>query len=220
MRSMRISARGAAAVALIAITTAAVAVAMCPTAATATSLYAAGAAQSGFSGMYCDYKARQVGDLLTIMVTEVSYAQNRTDTQTQKGIGANLSPDGAVFDFLKAVKLDAGAGLNLGNSSKGGTTTSRSGKLIGTITAQVVEVLPNGDLRIRGVREVSVNREKEQMIVTGIVRQRDISPGNTIPSTMVADAQIAFSGDIYTGEKGGIFKTLWDGLVYLWNWIF
>ena len=220
MKSMRSSARCAAAVALIATAVAAVAVGMCPTAATATSLYAAGSTQPGLLGMYCDHKARQVGDLLTIMVTEVSYAQNRTDTQAQKGIGADLSPSGDVFDFLKAVKLDVGAGLKLGNSATGGTTTSRSGKLIGTITAQVVEVLPNGDLRIRGVREVSVNREKEQMIVTGIVRQRDISPGNTIASTMVADAQIAFSGDIYTGEKGGFFKTLWDGLVYLWNWIF
>ena len=131
------------------------------------------------------------------MVTEVSYAQNRTDTQAQKGIGAELSPSGAVFDFLQAVKLDTGAGLKLGNSATGGTSTSRSGKLIGTITAQVVEVLPNGDLRIRGVREVSVNREKEQMTVTGIVRQRDISPGNTIPSTMVADAQIVLGRHLY-----------------------
>jgi len=217
---MKSNARTTTAARLIATAVAIVVAAMCPATVTATSLYEAGSTQPGLLGMYCDLKARQVGDLLTIMVTEVSYAQNKTDTQTQKGIGADLSPTGDVFEFLKAIKLDAGAGLKLGNSATGGTTTSRSGKLIGTITAQVVEVLPNGDLRIRGVREVSVNREKEQMIVTGIVRQRDISPGNTIPSTMVADAQIAFSGGIYTGEKGGIFKTLWDGLVYLWNWIF
>jgi len=217
---MKSNVRTTTTVALIATTVAMVAAALCPAAVTATSLYGAGSAQPGLLGMYCDHKARQVGDLLTIMVTEVSYAQNKTDTQTKKGIGADLNPSGAVFDFLKAIKLDTGAGLNLGNSATGGTSTSRSGKLIGTITAQVVEVLPNGDLRIRGVREVSVNREKEQMVVTGIVRQRDISPGNTIPSTMVADAQIAFSGGIYTGEKGGIFKTLWDGLVCLWNWIF
>lgn len=217
---MKSNARTTTAARLIATVVAIVAAACCPATVTATSLYGAGSTQPGLLGMYGDHKARQVGDLLTIMVTEVSYAQNKTDTQTQKGLGAELSPSGAVFDFLAAIKLDTDAGLNLGNSSRGGTTTSRSGKLIGTITAQVVEVLPNGDLRIRGVREVSVNREKEQMIVTGIVRQRDISPGNTIPSTMVADAQIAFSGGIYTGEKGGIFKTLWDGLVYLWNWIF
>ena len=217
---MKSNARTITAARLVATVVAIVAAAVCPAAVSATSLYAAGSTQPGLLGMYCDNKARQVGDLLTIMVTEVSYAQNKTDTQTQKGIGADLSPSGAVFDFLEAIKLDTGAGLKLGNSSKGGTSTSRSGKLIGTITAQVVEVLSNGDLRIRGVREVSVNREKEQMVVTGIVRQRDISPGNTIPSTMVADAQIAFSGGIYTGEKGGIFKTLWDGLVCLWNWIF
>jgi len=217
---MKSNARTTTAARLIATAIAIAAATCCSATVMATSLYEAGSTQQGLLGMYCDHKARQVGDLLTIMVTEVSYAQNKTDTQTEKGLGAELSPSGAVFDFLKTVKLDAGAGLNLGNSSKGGTSTSRSGKLIGTITAQVVEVLPNGDLRIRGVREVSVNREKEQMIVTGIVRQRDISPGNTIPSTMVADAQIAFSGGIYTGEKGGVFKTLWDGLVCLWNWIF
>ncbi len=199
---------------------AAFAMLVCATGAQATSLYASGAGQSSFSAMYSDSKARQVGDLLTIIVTEVSYAQNRTDTQTQKGLGVDLTPKGSVFDFLEAVKLDTGAAVTLGNSAQGGSSTSRSGKLIGTITAQVIEVLPNGDLVIRGVREVSVNREKEQMVITGVVRQRDISPGNTIPSTMVADARIAFAGGIYTGEKGGIFKTLWDGLVCVWNWIF
>ena len=180
----------------------------------ATSLYSSSDGQGLFTQIYADNKARNVGDLLTILVTEVSYAQNKSNVQTQQGIGVDAKPGIGPFDFLPAARLD------IGDSSRGQTETYRSGRLLGTITAQVVEVLPNGDLLIRGTREVSVNSEKEQMIVTGIVRQRDISPNNTISSSLVANAEIAFSGAVYTGEKGGVFKSLWDGLVTIWNWIF
>ncbi|MEA4882370.1 MAG: flagellar basal body L-ring protein FlgH [Clostridia bacterium] len=178
----------------------------------AQSLYKA--ADSPFTSMFSDYKARQVGDLLTIIVSEASYAQNRTQTQTGKAIGVDAKPGLGLFDFLPLARLD------LGDSSKDSTQTSRSGRLTGIMTAEIIEVLPNGDLKIRGAREVSVNREKEQMTVVGTVRQRDILPNNTISSSMVANAEIAFSGAIYTGEKGGVFKTLWDGLVTVFNWIF
>lgn len=201
------------AVALLAVAVAAVGA---PARAGAYSLYAAQpvTGQGLFRYMYADNKARRVGDLLTIVVTEITYAQNRSNTQTQQGIGVNAAPGVGAFDFLPAAKLE------LGDSSKGVTETSRSGRLIGTITAQVVEVLPNGDMVIKGTREVSVNKEKEQMTVTGVVRPHDIAADNTIPSSLVANAEIAFSGAVYTGEKGGVFKTLWDGLVTVWNWIF
>ncbi|MCR4427042.1 MAG: flagellar basal body L-ring protein FlgH [Firmicutes bacterium] len=178
----------------------------------AKSLY--GSDVSPFSSMFSDTRARGVGDLVTILVMESSYAQNSTKTQSSKGIGVEAKPGVGWFDFIPALKLDGG------NSARGTTETSRSGRLVGTITAQVTEVLPNGDLRIRGTREVSVNREKEQMIVVGTIRPKDISPQNTIPSTLVANAEISFSGGIYTGERGGIFKTLADGIVYLFNLIF
>lgn len=181
----------------------------------ATSLYSE--ETSPFASMYGDQKARQVGDLVTILVTEVTYAQNRSQTNTSQGIGVNAQPGVGLFEleFLKA-----GAKLDIGDSSRGTSETSRSGRLVGTMTAEVVEVLPNGDLVIRGSREVSVNREKEIMVVEGVVRPQDIGPNNTVPSTMVANAQISMSGGVYTGQKGGFFKTLWDGLVWVWNTIF
>ncbi|MGB4009288.1 MAG: flagellar basal body L-ring protein FlgH [Bacillota bacterium] len=178
----------------------------------ATSLYSEDA--SPFASMYADRKARQVGDLVTILVAEVSYAQNRSQTNTAQGIGVTAQPGVGVFDFIPAARLD------VGDSSKGANETTRSGRLVGTMTAEVIEVLPNGDLVIRGSREVSVNREKEIMVVEGVVRPQDIGPNNTIPSTMVANAQISMSGGVYTGQKGGFFKTLWDGLVWVWNTIF
>ncbi|MDD2201171.1 MAG: flagellar basal body L-ring protein FlgH [Firmicutes bacterium] len=181
-------------------------------AARATSLYSE--ESSPFASMYADRKARQVGDLVTILVTEVSYAQNRSHTNTSQGIGVTAQPGIGIFDFIPAARLD------VGDSSKGTSETTRSGRLVGTMTAEVVEVLPNGDLVVRGSREVSVNREKEIMVVEGVVRPQDIGPNNTIPSSMVANAQISFAGGIYTGEKGGVFKTLWDGLVWIWNTIF
>lgn len=169
---------------------------------------------SPFASMYADRKARQVGDLVTIFVTEVSYAQNRRQSNTSKGIGVTAQPGIGVFDFIPAARLD------VGDSSKGARETTRSGRLVGTMTAEVVDVLPGGDLVVRGSREVSVNHEKEIMVVEGTIRPQDIGPDNTIPSSMVANAQISFTGGVYTGQKGGFFKTLWDGLVWVWNTIF
>lgn len=178
----------------------------------ATSLYSE--ETSPFASMYADRKARQVGDLVTILVTEVSYAQNRSQTNTSKDLGVNAQPGIGIFDFIPVARLD------VGDSSKGTSETVRSGRLAGTMTAEVVDVLPNGDLVVRGSREVSVNREKEIMVVDGIVRPQDIGPNNTVPSSMVANAQISFTGGVYTGQKGGLFKTLWDGLVWIWDTIF
>lgn len=177
----------------------------------ATSLYSL---DSVMSSMYADNKARTVGDLITILVMESSYSQNRTQTTTSKGLGVDAKPGIGPFDFIPAARLE------VGNSSRGSSANSRSGRLVATLTAQVVEILPNGDFVIKGVREVSVNREKEYMIITGTIRPRDISPNNTIPSSLVANAEIAFTGGTYTGQKGGFFKNLWDGIVTVFNWIF
>ena len=64
---------------------------------------------------------------------------------------------------------------------QGGEETTRSGRLVRTMTAEVVDVLPGGDLVVRGSREVSVNHEKEIMVVEGTIRPQDIGPDNTIP---------------------------------------
>jgi len=84
---------------------------------------------------------------------------------------------------------------------QGNGTTSRSGALTGYLTASVVTVLPNGNLRIVGSREVTVNNERQIMTLAGVVRSRDVSPDNVVLSTFIADAHIFYSGSGVINEK-------------------
>ena len=77
---------------------------------------------------------------------------------------------------------------------KGDGTTSRSGDLTAFITCRVTEVLPNGNLRIVGTREILVNHENQVIVLSGVIRPRDINDQNIIASRFIADAKIAYSG--------------------------
>lgn len=148
-----------------------------------------------------DGKARRLGDILTIIVTETASASKEAATAT--GRTSELSAGIPAFMGLQ------GAGIfknNLGDLSKlldasasskfdGSGSTSRKETLTATISAKVVDVLPNGNLKIEGRRNVRVNNEDQIVMVKGTVRQRDISPENTINSAFIADAQISYSGE-------------------------
>ncbi len=153
------------------------------------------------SDLFSDLKAKRVGDVLTINVVESSSASNEADTNTARNSSLSLQltnmlglenndrfPAGSGFDPFGSI---AGSTKN---TFKGSGSTNRSGKLIATITARVTEVLPNGNLRIIGKREITVNREKQYIALTGIVRPRDISTDNVVLSSYIADARIAYTG--------------------------
>ena len=69
------------------------------------------------------------------------------------------------------------------------------------ITARVMDVLPNGNLTIEGKREIYVNNEKKEILLQGVVRQRDIAFNNTISSTQIADAKVIYTGIGVVAEK-------------------
>jgi flagellar L-ring protein precursor FlgH len=84
---------------------------------------------------------------------------------------------------------------------KGTGKTSRDGNLKGTISARVVDVFPDGNLMIEGTRELKINSESQYLILSGIVRPKDIKSDNTISSTKLADARIAYTGGGSLSEK-------------------
>jgi flagellar L-ring protein precursor FlgH len=86
--------------------------------------------------------------------------------------------------------------------------------LTGTISCVVTEVLPNGDLRIEGRREVTVNSEKQLMTIAGIVRRVDVNTKNTVFSSAIADAKIEYSG---LGVLGDVQRPGW--LVRVLDWV-
>ncbi|MBL0731451.1 MAG: flagellar basal body L-ring protein FlgH [Desulfosarcina sp.] len=170
------------------------------------------------SELFIDSKARRVGDIVTIKIVESSSATNTASTKT----GRKSSVAGGVDNFFNMEKRYPGTHpfFNPFAKVKGGLesdfdgsgTTKRSGDLTAFITTRVVEVLPNGNLKIEGTREVKVNNEKQLIRLSGIIRPRDISSENVILSTYVSDAKIEYSGSgiIHDRQRPGWMARILD----------
>lgn len=169
------------------------------------------------ASLYEDRKARRVNDLVTILVTETTTATKKAATNASSNSTANY-PQPSIFnidkmDFgIQNLPLIGGAlyqnnkfaptasGSRTGTLAGSGDT-SRSGSLTATITAKVVEVLPNNNLVLESRKEVILNNEKEIIVLRGIVRPDDITTANTVASQYVADAQIYMVGDGVVADK-------------------
>ncbi len=165
---------------------------------------------SAMTGLFQDTKARRVGDIVTVKVQESSKATNKANTKTARDSSLSAGIDAAMgVDTWWQDKLLRWLGSDLPKvnpfgavSVKGGIksdfegdgTTTRSGDLTAYITCRVTEVMPNGNLRIVGTREVLVNHENQIIVLSGTIRPRDIGSDNVIKSIFVSDAKIAYSG--------------------------
>lgn len=144
--------------------------------------------------LYTDRKAREVGDLVTIQLSERTQASTRANTAITKESSNSMS--GTLLG--QPVTLGGRDVLDnsLANSRDfaGDGNSTQSNQITGTVTAQVVQKLPNGNLLIQGSKELTLNQGNELVQVQGIIRTADIGPDNTIASTRVADARIVFGG--------------------------
>ncbi len=178
--------------------------------------------ENGRAYLYEDMRAMRVGDILTIKIVENHKGSKSADTSAERDSTINTSLAGSAIGYIgiPGIRLggEARRGLGIDGSSsnkfEGKGTTNREGTLTGTISSIVTEVLPNGDLRIEGRREVTVNSEKQLMTIAGIVRRVDVNTKNTVFSSAIADAKIEYSG---LGVLGDIQRPGW--LVRILDWI-
>jgi flagellar L-ring protein precursor FlgH len=167
------------------------------------------------ASFYEDRKARRVNDLLTILIIENATASNTASTDANRSSTADYAVAnlfGANTDFgiqgLPLIKKMY-PGLNFTPTASGSSKsnfagkgdTARKGTLTATITAKVVEVLPNSNMVIESRKEVIVNNDKQIIVIRGIVRPDDISTANTVISANVGDAQIYLVGDGVLDDK-------------------
>lgn len=155
--------------------------------------------------LFLDQRAGAVGDILTVKIVEVSTASEKATTDTNRstdieagisnllGLETNKFPSSMTPAKMVAAKTSS--------DFKGEGETTRSGSLSATITARIVDVLPNGNLAVEGKRELFVNNEKKEILVQGIVRPKDIAYDNSILSTQIADAKIIYTGIGVIGER-------------------
>jgi len=154
-------------------------------------------------------KARDVGDLITIIITERATANATSKTRANNKSESRGGPALGWLDFIKPWDM------TVENKYLGDGDTRRDGSLRAEISARIVEVLENGDFRLEGTRMVNINGEKQLIEITGFCRARDIEADNTILSTYISDAQIAYNG------SGIINDTSQPGVVTrVLNWLF
>lgn len=154
--------------------------------------------QASSSGLAEDLKARRRGDIITVVISENASASKKATTGTSRS--SSISAGIPKLLGLETTGIRNWADLSellsasFGSKFDGSGSTSRQETLQATISAKVVEVIPNGNLLIEGRRNVKVNNEDQIIVLTGTVRGRDINSDNTISSALIADARIAYSG--------------------------
>lgn len=156
------------------------------------SIYRAGYEMALFS----DQRARRPGDIITIVLVEKTNASKKATTKTKKDSSMDIATPsiwGGPVTKGGLEILAAAADAEREFTGEGGTTQSNS--LTGRISVTVLDVLPNGNLMIRGEKLLTLNQGSERVQVSGIVRAADVTPDNTILSTQVADAQIVYAGE-------------------------
>jgi flagellar L-ring protein FlgH len=163
--------------------------------------------QSTSGGLVEDFKARARGDTVTVVITENASASKVATTGTNRntevaaGIPNLLGLESKIPGISKWMDVNKLLNANTSSKFEGSGSTTRKENLNATITAQVVDVLANGNLIIEGRRNIMVNNEDQIILLEGIVRPQDISANNIVSSAQIADARITYSGKGIISER-------------------
>jgi len=167
------------------------------------------------SSPYTTQKTYKVGDIINVLILESTSAIQEAGTQThvrdELGLKFDYTLQGADSRTTSRNKAD----FDAENKYRGIGKTSRSSNVRARVASVVKEVLPGGKLQIEGKHVVDVNREKQTVIIKGVVRSKDINIDNTVFSYQVADAEIIVKGSGVVGEAE---QPGW--LTRFFNWLF
>ena len=168
------------------------------------------------ANMCADVKARNAGDIVTINVVESATASNNAATKTARTSGLEASWSG-VLSKIVGDWVGDNQKVDFTNNFDGKGDTTRSSQLSAYITAQVIQVLPNGYLAIQGNRQVRVNNENQVINVQGVIRTEDINANNIILYTYISDAKIELIGQGAVNDKQ---RPGWMARILDWVWPF
>ncbi|MBU0675094.1 MAG: flagellar basal body L-ring protein FlgH [Proteobacteria bacterium] len=158
--------------------------------------------------LYGDRRARRVGDLVLVKIVESSSGAKKATTST----GRKSSVSGGITSLFGAMKYLTDKNVRfvpsatniqaeLTNDFEGTGETKRNSTVTATISARVVEKTLDGNLLIRGFREIRVNEETQHIILSGLIRPQDVGDDNSILSSYISDARIEYGGSGVVSEK-------------------
>lgn len=175
-------------------------------------------AAAGPINMIADKTARRAGDLITVLIVENQEIKNEETSQLRRATtldyaleSFDIAPD--AFDPLPRIAATSQDDFNgTANYEKNGEFTAR-------ITAMVVDVLPNGNLVLKGRREIQIDDETKVIEFSGVVRRYDVRADNTIQSELVADARVSYTGEGQLSDatrRRGFGNLIHKAIVWLW----
>jgi flagellar L-ring protein FlgH len=168
--------------------------------------------RGGPADYFGDARARQVGDLLTVVVDVNDRANVNSTSNRSRKSSADI---GTEFDFGLLGLSGQGEGqatADGGSTASGQGSTSRSERLRFDMATVVRRVLPNGHLLVEGSQEILVNNELRKVRISGIVNPRDVSSNNSIAYNRLAEARIVYGGK---GQVSDVQKPRWG--LQLWD---
>ena len=155
--------------------------------------------------LFEDHRARLIGDTLTVQIVEKVTATQKSTSSIDKGgglaAGVTAIPGFAGNSFIAG---RANIGLTSSNTFAGKGSTENSNDFSGTITATVIEVLPNGHLIVSGEKQIGVNHNVDVLRFSGQVDPRAIQAGNTVASAQIANVRIEQRGKGQQADAQGI----------------
>lgn len=163
--------------------------------------------------LYGDKKAKRVGDIITVILDEQTQGRKSSQSNTSKSTAATIAAP-TVGGIGPIDQL--GATLQGDRSFSGSGGADQSNSLSGNITVTVSEVLPNGVLRVRGEKWITLNTGAEFIRIQGMLRPDDINLDNTVSSQKLADARISYSGAgaVAASSKQGWLSAFFNSSIF------
>ena len=165
-------------------------------------------------------KNYQVGDIITVVLTESTQAQRTSGVETvQEGSNSPMAALQEVFNPSRSIEraLKSTPFNDLKIESKGSGSANQAASLNGAVAATVIQVLPNNSVVVQGQKRLTLSEGSETIRIIGVVSLNDIQPDNTVLSSRLANAQISYQG---AGNLASVSKVPWGTNVLNKVWPF
>lgn len=161
-----------------------------------------------YRNVFSDRKAQDVGDILTIVISESTTISDTRSSSNSKSGNTSLSAGIGIFDFLKAASAGGSDSFKADGAAASRNTTNAN------VTVTVVDVQPNGNLVLEGTQSIWNNKNEHKITFKGICRPEDVTANNTIPSTKIAGATVRFDGKgpLNAKQRQGILTQIFNFL--------
>jgi len=147
------------------------------------------------ANIYQDFPDYEVGDIITVVIEQDASAIQSANTGTSQDSNYSSTGGTNILDFLPLFDF----GYSDSESADG--QTQRSGTLEADITTKIIEIDENGNLEIKGRKQVKINGETQTIILSGVIRAEDVNFENEISSKRVASANVEYEGEGPIGDK-------------------